>query len=212
MNTSATAPVAPTGNPNNLELNKGDQFIIGLDISGSMQISDCPGGLSRYQYTLETCKMFVAEANKWDPDGVSFYPFGATVHAYRDQQPADIDKMIEKLKFEGATMTHLAIREAYKEHKEKKNEQTFFMLFTDGEPSDHDAVKQAIIDITKDVKDEKEFRIAFLTVGQRTPALEQYLIDLDDNLKSNGAKYDIVDVKRVEDVDFMAAVNGALND
>lgn len=211
MNTSAPA-AATAANPNNLELNKGDQFIIGLDISGSMQTTDCPGSLSRFQYTLETCKMFVREANKWDPDGISFYPFGAKVQAFRDMQPDDIDKKIANLKFEGATMTHLAIKEAYKEHKDKKNEQTFFMLFTDGEPSDPEAVKQAIIDITKDVKDEKEFRIAFLTVGNRSPGLDQYLIDLDDNLKSNGAKYDIVDVKRVEDVDFMAAVDGALND
>lgn len=210
--TTATAQAVQTNNPNNLELNKGDQFIIGLDISGSMTSQDCPGNLTRFQYTLETVKTFVREAAKWDPDGVSFYPFGAQVHAYRDLKPEDIDAKIAGLRMEGATMTHLAIRAAYQEHKEKKNEQTFFMLFTDGEPSDPDAVKQAIIDITKDVKDEKEFRIAFITVGNRTSALNQYLIDLDDNLKSNGAKYDIVDVKKLEDVDFMAAVDGALND
>lgn len=211
MSNTATATV-PAANPNNLELNKGDQFIIGLDISGSMGSQDCPGGLSRFQYTLETLKVFVREAAKWDPDGISFYPFGAQVHAYRDLKPEDIDAKIASLKLEGATMTHLAIQKAYQEHKEKKNEQTFFMLFTDGEPSDPDSVKQAIIDITKDVKDEKEFRIAFITVGNRSTSLDQYLIDLDDNLKSNGAKYDIVDVKKLEEVDFMTAVDGALND
>lgn len=210
VSSALAVQTASTGN--NLELNKGDQFIIGLDISGSMGSGDCPGGLTRIAYTRETLKVFVREASKWDPDGVSFYPFGATVHAYRDMKPDDIDTKIAALKLEGATMTHLAITAAYKEHKEKKNEQTFLMIFTDGEPSDPDAVKQAIIDVTKDVSDEKEFRIAFLTVGQRSAGLNQYLIDLDDNLKSAGAKYDIVDVKALEEVDFMAAVNGALND
>lgn len=194
----------------NLELNKGDQFIIGLDISGSMQATDTPSGQSRLQYTLETLKTFVREASKWDPDGVSFYPFGAKVHAYPDLQPDDIDAKLGSLKYEGATMTHLAITSAYNEHKSKSNEQTFLMVFTDGEPSDPDAVKKAIVDITNDVKDEKEFRIAFLTVGERSASLDAYLTALDDDL--TGAKYDIVDVKRVEEVDFMAAVDGAIND
>lgn len=198
------------GNPQNLELHKGDQFIIGLDISGSMGATDCPGGMSRINYTLETLKTFVAEAAKWDPDGVSFYPFGVTCHAYPDMLPADIESKLKNLKLEGATMTHLAIREAYREHQTKKNEQTFLMIFTDGDPTDPEAVKAEIIRITNDVKDEKEFRIAFLTVGVRTAALDQYLTALDDDLK--GAKYDIVDVKRIEDVDFMAAVSGALTD
>ena len=209
LTASNLATVAPV-NAANLELNKGDQFIIGLDISGSMGSTDCPGGMSRFAYTLETLKTFVREAAKWDPDGVSFYPFGARVHAFPDMKPDDIDAKIATLKLEGATMTHLAINEAYAEHKRKKNEQTFLMVFTDGDPSDPDAVKKAIIDITNDVKDQKEFRIAFLTVGVRTATLEAFLTGLDDDLK--GAKYDIVDVQRLEDVDFMAAVDGAIND
>jgi hypothetical protein len=200
-----------TTNPNNLELNTGDQFIIGLDISASMQTPDCPGGLKRYDYTLETLRMFVAEANKWDPDGVSFYPFGAKVHAYRDLQPADIESKLAKPVFEGMTMTHLAINEAWKEHVEKKNEQTFLMIFTDGEPSDPQAVEQAIVDITKKVKDEKEFRIEILTMGNRSDSLNKWLTDLDDNLVSKkGAKYDIVGIKKLEEVDFNAAVMNAL--
>lgn len=200
--------------PDNLELNKGDQFIIGLDISASMAAADCPGGMRRIDYTIETLRTFVVEASKWDPDGVSFYPFGATVHAYPDQKPEDIDTEIAlfKNKLEGATMTHLAIRAAFAEHQSKKNEQTFLMLFTDGSPSDPDAVRQAIIDITNAVEDEGEFRIAFITVGNRPADLDKWLTDLDDNLTSAGAKYDIVDVKRLEEVDFMAAVNGALVD
>jgi hypothetical protein len=198
---------------NNLELNKGDQFIIGLDISGSMGATDTPSGQTRFVYTLETLKTFVREAAKWDPDGVSFYLFGATLYAYPDLQPDAIDAKIGvSTKLESATMTHLAITAGYKEHKDKHSEQTFMLIFTDGEPSDPDAVKKAIIDITNDVKDEKEFRIAFLTVGKRSDSLNAYLTALDDTLTSAGAKYDIVDVKAIEEVDFMAAVNGALND
>ena len=66
------------------------------------------------------------------------------------------------------------------------------------------------LEITKDLKEEHEFAISFLTVGKRTPALEAFLTSLDDDLK--GAKYDIVDVKTLEEVDFIQAFAGALHD
>lgn len=197
-------------NMNNLELNKGDQFIIGLDISTSMTATDCPGNMSRLNYCLETTKLFVTEAAKWDPDGVSLYLFGASVHAYPDMSPADIETKLSNIKTEGSTMTHLAIDAAYKEHKTKKNEQTFLIIFTDGEPADQQAVEQSIIRITKDVKDEKEFRIELITVGQRSSGLDRWLTELDNNLTAKGAKYDILGVKKLEEVDFMSAVMNAL--
>lgn len=196
----------------NLEVNKGDEFIIAYDISGSMNTVDCPGGLSRLVYTRETLKTFIGEAAKFDPNGVSVYLFGATVHAYRDLTPQQVDEKLSNIKTEGATQTHLAIQAAFAEHKEKGSKQTFLILFTDGAPSDSEAVKQTIIDITKKVADPMEFRIAFITVGVVADDLRAYLTELDDTLTQSGAAHDIVDVKAIDEVDFMAAVNGALND
>lgn len=211
--TSTALASAPTANTNNLELNKGDDFIIGLDISGSMGATDCPGGLSRLKYSLEQFAVFVKEASKWDTDGVSLYAFGVNVHQYKDVAPEKLDDTITALTnkgTEGATMTHLAVQAAYAEHLERKNEQTVVMLFTDGEPSDQEALLKTIADITNQVNDEREFNIAFITVGNRTPGLEAFLAKLDDGIP--GAKYDIVDVKRLEEVDFYKAFDGALND
>jgi len=200
-------------NANNLELNKGDDFIVALDISGSMQSSDCPGGMTRTAYSLEQFKTFVNEASKWDTDGVSVYGFGVSVHAFTDVQPENLESTINQIKslpYEGATMTDKVISAAYAEHKAQANEQTVLLLFTDGEPSDPDAVLSTIAQITNDVKDEREFNISFITVGQRSASLDQFLTKLDDAIP--GAKYDIVDVKRLEEVDFYKAFDGALND
>lgn len=205
--------IATPVNTNNLELNKGDDFIIGLDISASMQATDCPGGLSRTTYALEQFTVFVKEASKWDTDGVSVYGFGVNVHAIPDVAEDKLDAAIEQIKskgYEGATMTHLVVQKAYAEHLERKNEQTVLMLFTDGEPSDGAALLKVIADITNNVKDEREFNIAFITVGVRPAGLEAFLAKLDDGIP--GAKYDIVDVKRLEEVDFYKAFDGALND
>lgn len=197
----------------NLEINKGDQFVVALDISASMQATDCTGGMSRTAYVNETTRTFITEASKYDPDGVSVYLFGAKLQEFRDATPDKIDGILKSYRHEGATMTHLAIDAAYAEHKSKKSEQTFLLLFTDGEPADQRAVVDSIVRITKDIANEKEFRIAFLTVGQRSSGLEAFLSDLDDNLTTKyGAKFDIVDVKKADEVDFMAAIDGALND
>jgi len=108
-----------------------------------------------------------------------------------------------------STDTAGAIKAAWDEHVERKNEQTFVLIVTDGAPNDKEAVKKTIIDITHAVKDEREFNISFLQVGG-DKNVEAFLTALDDDLK--GAKYDIVDCKRLEDVSFMVAVAGAMND
>lgn len=191
------------------ELNKGDQFIVAFDISGSMQMRDCPGNTTRFLYVLETMRVFIAEAAKWDPDGVSFYTFNNKCTEYPDvTSVAEINDKIAAVKPGGGTATHLAINAAFAEHKKKNSEQTFLMLFTDGEPTEPELVKKSVIDITNQVKDEKEFRISILTVGQRSAELNKWLTDLDDNL--TGAKYDIIDVEQLENVDFETAVANAI--
>lgn len=202
-----------TKNIQNLELNAGDDFIIGLDISASMQATDCPGGMSRIAYVQEQVRTFVGEAAKYDTDGVSLYAFGVNVHPFPDVAADKLDATIDRLRslpLEGATRTDLVIAAAFKEHKERNNEQTILILFTDGAPSDEKAVFSTIADITNKLDDEHEFAISIITVGERTPELNQFLMKLDDAIP--GAKYDIVDVKRLEEVDFMAAFTGALHD
>lgn len=198
-------------NPNNLELNKGDNFIFGIDVSGSMTATDCPGGMARIEFLKEKVISFTKEASKYDEDGIDVITFGHQITAHKGVTAEKAADVIGPLKAtEAATATDKLIREAWTMHRAGKYEQSVLFIATDGDPSDKEAVKKAIVDITQQVGDEREFNISFLTVGQRTPSLEQFLVGLDDDLK--GAKFDIVDVKRLEDVDFLTAFAGALND
>lgn len=202
--------VAQSGNANMLELNQGDDFIFLLDVSASMGATDCPGGLSRYNFAKEKALAFAKEAAKIDTDGISVFRFGQNITKFSDITEDKIEDAFKGGPTEMATRTAEAIQAAWDEHIERKNEQTFVLVVTDGEPTSRDAVKQTIIDITNKVKDEREFNIAFLTVGKIDSGLSAFLTALDDDLK--GAKYDIVDVKELESVDFYAAVAGAMND
>jgi len=200
----------------NLELNKGDNFIFGFDVSGSMQTNDCPNGLSRIEFLKEKTIQFANEASKYDEDGIDVLAFGHQITFYRGITAEKASEVIGSFKAnEMSTNTAELIKQAYLLHKTSgkdggRKEQTVLFVATDGEPSDQEAVKKAIIDITHDVVDEREFNISFLTVGNISPALKAFLTSLDDDLK--GAKYDIVDVKTLEEVDFISAFAGALND
>jgi len=164
MTTAAIADAS--GNGNNLELNKGDNFIFGMDVSGSMASTDCPGGVSRINYLKEKVKQFAGEASKWDDDGIDILTFGQKITPYQNVTAEKASEIINALKAnEAMTDTAGLIRKAWELHKAGKYPQTVLFVATDGEPSDRAAVKQAIIDITNAVGDEREFNISFLTVG-----------------------------------------------
>lgn len=194
----------------NLELNQGDNFIFGIDVSGSMQTGDAPGGLSRIDYLKEQVIAFAKEAAKYDTDGIDVLTFGHTVTHYPGITSQRAEEVISKLRAtEGATNTHLLIERAYALHKDGGYQQTVLFIATDGSPSVPHLVKDVILSIAKQLQDEREFAISFLTVGSIDPGLQFFLDSLDD-LK--GAPCDIVDVKKLEEVDFMNAFLGAVHD
>lgn len=194
----------------NLELNKGDNFIFGVDVSGSMAAADCPNGMTRIDYLKEKVIAFAGEASKYDPDGIDVLAFGHRVTPFHGITAEKAKEVVTKLQAnEGATMTHKLIDEAYGLHKRGGYQQTVLFIATDGAPSDPDAVKASIRRIASELADEHEFAISFLTVGTIDPGLRAFLDMLDDNL---GAKHDIVDVKALDEVDFLTAFVGALHD
>lgn len=193
----------------NLELNKGDNFIFLFDVSGSMSARDTPSGATRIDYLKEKLTTFVNEAGKYDDDGIDFVKFGHAVTVLSKLTPANAASTLAALSAnESSTDTAGAIKKAYELHKAGGYKQTVVFVATDGEPSNRDAVKDEIRKIASEIKDEHEFAISFLLVGQ-DQGIRAFTKELDDDLK---AKHDIVDVKELDEVDFISAFAGALHD
>jgi uncharacterized protein YegL len=193
----------------NFELKHGDDFIIAIDVSGSMATTDCPGGLSRFDFAMEKTRQFCREAEKIDADGISVITFGHSVQSYENVTNVKVEEVLTRAKpIEMATRTDLAINTAYGEHTKNGNDRTILLIVTDGEPTSMSDVFHSIATITGKVKDPAEFRICFLTVGEINQGLRVFLTKLDDNIP--GAKHDIVDVLPLNEVDFYAAAAGAL--
>ena len=204
-----------------LELNPNKQYILCGDISMSMRTVDpkC-AGQPRYNYMLEKFKSFIVEAEDFDPDGPTIIMFGENIHYYPNTTLAMIDSKLPKDANEGYTNTHLVIDKAWQIHKDEKSELaksgsvhpgTVVLIFTDGQPTNEAALERKIIEIANAVDKEDEFNIGFILVGTIEPALRQYLNKLDDGLKSK-TKYDIVGTNDLEGLQFLKAVNNAINE
>jgi Mg-chelatase subunit ChlD len=201
----------------NLELNKGDQFIFGVDVSASMQTADV-NGTSRIEALKEQVITFIGEASKYDPDGVDVITFGQKITHLGALTADQAKDAISKLKAnEAMTDTAGLIRKAWTLHQDKASEdQTVLFIATDGEPSDAVAVKDELRAIAKmQTADNEVFSVSFLTVGKISSTLQAFLTELDDTLDAkdkNGNPIDIVDVKALAEVDFLSAFVGAVND
>jgi uncharacterized protein YegL len=190
-----------------MEIHADDNFIFALDVSGSMGATDCPGGLTRFEYSLEKMKQFCHQAASFEDKGICIFKFGEKVTKFDHIDESKIDSIIgASAPTEGATMTHLVIDAAYEEHVEDGHEDTFLFIITDGEPTKPQAVINSITRIANTVKSENEFKIVFLTVGEISETLRIFLNTIDHSIK---AQFDIVDVLPLNEVTFMAAVNQA---
>jgi hypothetical protein len=175
-----------------------------------MGATDTPTGQSRIDYAKEKTIYFATEAGKWDEDGIDVFTFGGKVTPYLNVSTQKASDIIGALKAnEGTTDTAAVIKAGYARHKETGSEQTVLFIITDGEPNDKNAVRAAIVGITKDLKNEHEFAISFLRIG-KDPGVAAFLTELDDALP--GALHDIVDVQAIEEVDFVEAFAKALHD
>ena len=194
-----------------VEIDPNKQYYLLGDISASVgQQDDACGGNTRYGYMLEKFGLFIQTAEDFDPTGPTVILFGGEPHVYPDTSYDAVQANLAAVQFEGFTNTHLALAAAHDLHKAKGGK-SVAMIFTDGAPTNRRALRRKIVEIANGSATDDEFSVIILTVGTIDTELAEYLRQLDEELRGE-AQFDIVDVKRLEDVSFMAAVDGAFND
>ena len=116
---------------------------------------------------------------------------------------------------EGATHTHQVVQAIYDDMKALRasgeTNNLLGFIITDGEPtgeSSQAAVADTLRAIANEQTDGEGIGFSFLQVGDDASAAA-FLKDIDDNLN---AKFDIVDTKQFETVDFIVAAEGAVLD
>jgi len=160
-------------------------YILVMDMSGSM-------AGHRWKLAKEATMLIAPFACQADPDGITLYLFNHSYKKYSNLTTGDqVRSIFECEQPHSTTDLTGVLRAAFEEHF-KTNKPTTILVVTDGEPDDQNTVKKEIIRATRDMQYDEELSVSFIQIGDDRDAT-RFLHELDDSLRSQGAKYDIVD-------------------
>lgn len=181
-------------------------YVLIVDKSGSMETRDAAGGITRWESARESTFALAAAVEPMDPDGIDLFVFATNFKKYPNVTPSSVDNIWKENNPMGGTNLHTVLIAAFEEFKVKKaagalpaNGQTIIVV-TDGEPSDQRAVKSAIKDVTQTMEKDEELAVLFIQAGNDAGATA-FLKALDDDLVSEGAKFDIVDTIKFDEIE-----------
>lgn len=206
-----------------IDLSKYD-FKLMIDKSGSMDAEDEKDNqgkkCTRWEKAHDWSKSIAFACNQFDDDGIDIILFDNTFKVYNNVTDSKVDEIFRKNAPGGSTDTAGALRLTVPEYfkssskgffgfgkrsseKVVRQKPVIIIVFTDGEPNSEDDLKAAIIEITTKISSRKEIGISFLQVG-KNKAAANFLKELDDDLTTEGAAFDIVDTKTYEEVGDMS--------
>jgi len=203
-------------------------YVILIDKSGSTNFTDCPGGLSRWNQEKEWAKVIAQKCETYDSDGIDVILFDSAITHYTNVTSAKVDEIFRTQEPGSTTNLTDALKKALQPFLNRRKEASsgFFgigkrpftidfsikvkpmiiIVLTDGEPDDKFGVIEVIKKTTECIQGRDEVGITFVQVGQNSDA-SRFLQKLDDDLTSEGAKFDIVDCK-----DYSAMNNCSIED
>ncbi|MBU6453596.1 MAG: VWA domain-containing protein [Cyanobacteria bacterium REEB67] len=203
----APAPVTASGfDVSNIDI------AIAIDTSGTMSKTDGnKSGQTRMQASKESTIALAAEAEKYDPDGITVARFASKVRIYDGVTEAKVEQIFAEFRPMGSTNTKEAVEQLINMFLAKRAaagaaaKPACIVVITDGEPDDKVGLAQVIVNASKQLKSRSELGILFVQVGN-DPDAAAYLAKLNDDLTSAGAKFDIVAVTKLEDLEDISPV------
>lgn len=191
-----------------------------IDTSGSMVKTDTSNGRSRWDSAREGTIALASKVSKLDSDGIKLVTFANTFKVFENTDPQAVERIFNEREPMGGTILAPALNACFTDYLARKKAGTtkpngeLLIVVTDGEPEDQEAVAKAIANFTKSLDNgDGEYGISFIQVGKDAGA-SRFLQMLDDDLtKKYGAAYDIVDTKKMDEVENITeALVAALDD
>ena len=192
-------------------------FAILIDKSGSMGASDCQGGITRWEQAKRWSKVFAQKCEQYDDDGIDVIMFDDSAVLFEGVTSSKVDELFTKNRPCGSTDTSKALNVIFDKYFSGSESKSLFSFFgkkkessprkpmivvciTDGEPNSKRDVVDTIIRASKKINDDSELGVTFIQVGRDNTA-RRFLQELDDDLVSEGAKFDIVSCKNDKEMD-----------
>jgi Mg-chelatase subunit ChlD len=179
----------------------GHDIVLIIDKSGSMQMQDCPGQTSRWQWCADqTAELSRAAAGVLkQPMTISVFSDDFTIfdrvnidsvhRIFRDNRPG------------GGTNTAYALDDQLDRYFQRARNGAarplLIAVITDGVPNDPVGLGEVILSATHRIRTAGDITITFLQVGHEG---DTFLSELDQNLVNAGARCDIVNWKNFQQV------------
>jgi vWA found in TerF C terminus len=191
-------------------------FTLIIDKSGSMSIKDKSGGKSRWNMMQESTLALASKCEELDPDGITVYTFSGRFRRYENVTAAKVQQIFLENEPIGSTDLASVLQDAANNYFQRKSagqikaNGEIIVVVTDGEPDDRKAVMRVIIEASRRLDKDEELAITFIQIGEDAGA-KQFLKALDDEMKTVGAKFDIVDTITAEDMENSTLTEILLN-
>jgi hypothetical protein len=191
-------------------------FTLIIDKSGSMSIKDGLGGKSRWSSMQESTLALASKCEENDPDGITVYTFSGRFKRYENVTSSKVEQIFTENEPLGSTNLAGVLEDSVNNYFGRKTSgQTkpngeIIVVVTDGEPDDRKAVMRVIIEASRRMDKDEELSISFIQIGNDTEAT-RFLKALDDEMKTVGAKFDIVDTITIDDMENSTLTEVLLN-
>jgi Mg-chelatase subunit ChlD len=185
------------------ELAKYD-YILVLDKSGSMGERDMPGNKSRWEAAQEATLALARKCAEFDADGITIVPFAGSFKSYPNVVGSDVQlkQIFTENEPNGGTDLTKVLTHVFDTYFANPAKPIIVLVVTDGEPTDPSSVAKLIVNTTKKMNTDDQIGVQFIQIGSDAGAT-RFLKSLDDDLVSQGAKFDIVDTKTTDEMENM---------
>lgn len=188
-------------NKQELALLSNYEIVIVIDKSGSMNETDCPGGLSRWEWCREQLLSFTSQTSSVFRNGITVALFSSGFQVFRSVGFSVVPDIFSKNMPSGGTYMAKPLSQILDEYFGRRDgspsstRKLLIQVISDGEPSDKGDLIAAISRASRRMNRPDEVRINFLQIGNERDGMEA-LNKLDTRLVGDeGAQFDIVSVE-----------------
>jgi hypothetical protein len=182
----------------------GRDYVLAIDISGSMNTEDCPGDTSRWHDAAEGAIAFAECIERLDPDGIDICLFNNKMQWFKNATAQVVRDIFANHSPNGGTLLAPVFRTALDNYFQHRTRPVTIVVVTDGCPQDKAEVMSTIVSASKRLKRadgvDADIGITFIQIGYDRHA-SAFLKELDDDLQSSyGCPFDIVDTVPMNEV------------
>jgi hypothetical protein len=175
------------------------EFVI--DISGSMGASDGTDGLSKFEWCREQVSSLADRLAPYTRT-VDITVFNNRYQTAESCNRDAISAIYSGIRPGGGTALALPLLDRCERALAKRQaggRPTLIAVITDGLPHDQQTVCQNLITFSQKLNHPDDVIVTVLQIGENFNG-QAFCVDLDDNLVSHGAKYDIIDTRTFDEL------------